>query len=466
MKHAIVRPIYKNKGTTDDPQYYRPISVPTVSSKIVKCAAVNRLVKYLEDENKLYNSQHAYRQYHSTTSALVEITEFLHKELEKKNVPAIVATDLSKAFDSVSHGLLLEKLENLGLHKTCTEWIGLYLSERTQSTSFSSTTSDEDKVLAGVPQGSILGPILFISFTADLAMELDECKVVAYADDAALLVSAPSWKALKVKIENNISQAQNWYCKNGLLINSDKTEFMVVKERGSYEINIKNGAQDVAIKSKDCLKVLGMKMDSSLSWRNHVSQIKSRTTNAIRNIARSNNVLPKQSRILLTNALVVPHYNYGDIIYDGCTADARDTLERNQHYAAKAILGWPKLSSSSTALRELGWIPLHQRRKIHQGVFIHKALRNRNSHHATSTINNLLPHHTHSTRHSHRNQFNSQQHHLSLTERSVMYRATHAWNSFPFEVRNIESTKGFKDSLQKHLIDKHKSDERHVGEDK
>ena len=184
---------------------------------------MNRLVKFLENGNKLYNSQHAYRQYHSTTTALVEITEFLHTELEKKNVPAVVATDLSKAFDSVSHSLLLQKLENLGLHKISTAWVASYLSERTQSCRFSSTTSDEDKVLAGVPQGSILGPILFISFTADLAVEVDDCRVVAYADDAALLVSASSWKKLKPKIERNISQAQNWYRKNGLQINSEKT---------------------------------------------------------------------------------------------------------------------------------------------------------------------------------------------------------------------------------------------------
>ena len=243
----------------------------------------------------------------------VEITDFIHKEL-KKNVPAIVATDLSKAFDSVSHSLLLQKLENLGLHKNSTAWIASYLSERTQSCRFSSITSDKDKVLAGVPQGSILGPILFISFTADLAMEMNECKVVAYADDAALLVSAPSWRKLKPKIERNINQAQNWYSQNGLLINSEKTKFMVMRERGSFEISISSGSKQVNIQSKDCLRVLGMRVDSSLSWRSHVSQIKSRTTNAIRNIARSNNVLARQSRVLLTNALVVPHCNYGDII--------------------------------------------------------------------------------------------------------------------------------------------------------
>ena len=130
------------------------------------------------------------------------------------------------------------------------------------------------------------------------------------------------------------------------------------------------------------------------------------------------------------------------------------------HYAAKAILGWPKLSSSSTALKELGWIPLHQRRKIHQGVFVHKALCH-NSHHATSSINNLLPHHTHSTRQSRKP---TQQPATS----PISHRAFSniSCNSFPSEIRNIESTKGFKDRLQKYLIDKHKSDERHIGEHK
>ena len=175
-------------------------------------------------------------------------------------------------------------------------------------------------------------------------------------------------------------------------------------------------------------------------------------------------MLPLQSRILLTNALVVPHYNYGDIVYDGCTADAREDLERNQNYAAKALLGRPKYSSSTNALKEIGWIPLQQRRIIHQGVFVHKAINRRNSHHATNSIINFLPRHIHSTRHKEGNKFNSQQHRSTLTERSVIYRSTHAWNGLPQTIRDIETTSSFKDRLQKHLIDKYIKDRSHVGE--
>ena len=327
MKHAVVRPIFKNKGTVNDPQYYRPISILTTLSKIVERAAVNRLVSYLEDNNKLFCSQHAYRKHHSTTTSLVEITEYIHNEIEKKQIPAIIATDLSKAFDSVSHGMLLRKLQDMGLHKDCTEWIGSYLAERTQITKFNTIESDKEMVLSGVPQGSILGPILFIIFTADLAKHVDQCKFVAYADDAALLVSAPTPKQLKTRIESSVEAVQDWYTNNGLLINSDKTEFMAFKQSKKMDVTIKCGNEPVAIKSKDCLKILGMQVDSQLTWRNHISQIRSRTSNVIRHIARSNTTLSLPSRILLTNALVVPHYNYGDIIYDGCTADAREDLE-------------------------------------------------------------------------------------------------------------------------------------------
>ena len=207
-----------------------------------------------------------------------------------------------------------------------------------------------------------------------------------------------------------------------------------------------------------------MKIDSQLTWRNHISQIKSRATNAIRNIARTNNVLPQSSRVLLTNALVVPHFNYGDILYDGCTVDAKEELERCQSYAAKAILGRTKHSSSTTALKELKWIPLHLRRKIHQGVFVHKAIHHLNSHHATAAILDLLPRHSHSTRHKEANNLNSYQHSSSLTKRSTIYKSTHLWNTIPREIRCTKSTGNFKDRLQKYFIDKYYQDDSHVGE--
>ena len=163
-------------------------------------------------------------------------------------------------------------------------------------------------------------------------------------------------------------------------------------------------------------------------------------------------------QVILTNTLVVPHYNYGDIVYDGCTARVANELEKNQNYAARAMLGKSKYSSATDALNQLDWIPLRQRRQIHQCVFVHKAIRNRSSNHATQSIAALLPQHSHSTRQKQNRQLNSWQHRTSLSEKSPIYRATHVWNSFPCAFRTIENTKSFTNALQKFLIDKSKSD--------
>ena len=229
-------------------------------------------------------------------------------------------------------------------------------------------------------------------------------------------------------------------------------------------ITIKCGDEQITIESKDCLKILGMKVDSHLTWRNHIAQIRSRTTNVIRHISRSNATLSLSSRILLTNALVVPHYNYGDIIYDGCTADAREILKRNQNYAAKALLGKSKYSSATDALVKLRWIPLHMRRKIHQGVFVHKAIHHQSSVHATSSILNLTPQHGFSTRFKQDNRLNSIQHTTALSEKSVISASTQAWNSFPQHFRSIESANVFKEKLQKFYIDNYINDRCHVGQ--
>ena len=457
LKHAVVRPIFKNKGTEEDPHFYRPISVLTAISKIFERIASNQIVKYLEDQKKFYISQHAYRQHHSTTTSLVELTDYIYNELENSNIPAIVSTDLSKAFDTVAHDLLLEKLEKMGFHEQSTRWIKSYLEKRTQVTKFASIESDRETVKSGVPQGSILGPVLFIAYTSDMAEAMPDCKIVAYADDAAILVSAKSIKVLRNKIKKCLSSAQEWYTSNGLLLNPTKTEFMIMGRSVKMEVEVEDMGRTEKIVSRDHLKVLGVKIDENLTWINHINQVRSRTSLAIRNIARTSSTLSLDSRRLLTEALVTPHYNYCDIIYDGCSKQAKNSLQRNQHYAAKSLLNRAKYSSATTALNDLRWIPLEDRRRVHLGVFVHKALKGKSSQHSTSNISSLLPKHKHQTRQKETRRLESTQHRSALVERSIFYRATKVWNDIPAAIRNTSSTKTFKDQYQIMLLTNYKS---------
>ena len=196
MKKAIVKPIFK-KDDAEEPSNFRPISILPVVSKIFERSATDQLIKYLEENHLLNETQHAYRKGHSTQTCLSEIADYIYKELDKGNLIGLASLDLSKAFDSICHSHLLHKLSKLGIGSQSLHWCESYLKDRTQQTKFKKYTSSEATVTSGVPQGSILGPILFICFTNDLPEVFNNCKIMSYADDTQILVSAKTGKQIK-----------------------------------------------------------------------------------------------------------------------------------------------------------------------------------------------------------------------------------------------------------------------------
>ena len=163
LKIATVKAIHK-KGGNNDPAQYRPVSILTIISKIFERSAVDQLVTYYNSHNLLNPRQHAYRKYHSTTTSLFELIETIKKHIDTGCFVAIAALDLSKAFDSLAHNLILKKLDEIGLNETATNWIKSYLSNRKQRVKFGNIKSSLEKIESGVPQGSILGQLLFITW--------------------------------------------------------------------------------------------------------------------------------------------------------------------------------------------------------------------------------------------------------------------------------------------------------------
>ena len=155
---------------------------------------------------------------------------------------------------------------------------------------------------------------------------------------------------------------------------------------------------------------------------------------------------------------MTPHYNYCDVIYDGCSQKAKQDLQRNQNYAAKALLGRKKYSSASSALKDLKWLPLDQRRKLHTGVFVHKAINGRSSLHGIRTVQGLRPQHEYNTRQVKNKSLNNRTHTTKLFERSITYRAAKVWNEVPLEVKNSETATKMKNTWQGSLINKYLND--------
>ena len=461
LKHAIITPIYKDKGSHNSSEFFRPISILPVLSKIFERAATNQIVEFLEKNGLLYFSQHAYRKNHSTTTALIETTNFIYSELDKKNYVGLVATDLSKAFDTLSHDLLLTKLQNMGFGYSSITWFRSYLSNRTQQTKLGNIRSSIATTEAGVPQGSILGPILFISFTADFHCNFPNSNIYAYADDTQILLSAKTLQDLKLQVENTIALAQTWFTNNSLKINPTKTEIMVfsnkeIKHPISFSVDDDGTTKNIFNKKK--IKILGVILDDRLTWHDHIKKVKSRASGAIRNLARTTPHLPLKSRKTLYDALVTPHFSYCDVVWGGANRTISSELQRTGNFAAKAMLGMKKRDSASEALKRLNMMTLDKKRDVHLGVMTHKLIQGKGPRELVSMCQSLTKRrHHHFTRHSARQDMGSIQHRTAKSESSFTQRSIKCWNNIPQTIRNIDNASNFKKSLQQFLLSKYQS---------
>ena len=451
LKKAIIKPIHKNDDKNDISNY-RPISILTVLSKIFERAALNQLLKYFEKYSLISFLQHAYQKNKGTVTCLFELLNDVYESIDQKYKVALVSLDLSKAFDTINHNLLLKKLKNFNLNTDSVDYISSYLSNRTQVSNFGKYTSSEEKIMSGVPQGSILGPFLFLCFVNDLPdIFQNVCKFKAYADDTQLLVFDKNLDGLKNKVENVIKIAQTWYNKNGMKNNSSKSEILVISTKKADKIKIEVMEENIlkTVKSKRSIKILGVHIDKTLSWSKQIGIVKKNATNIIRKIHRINKFLPLKLKMILYNTLIVPIFNYADIFWGGCTKAQARRLQVSQNFAARSMLGKSKYDSGREALKQLKLLNLEQRRVVHESVFAHKGLSGKLPISIQNRFNKYLS--KINTRKSKHKKLNIPQHNLAKYKKSPIYRTISSWNKAP-ENLPFGKIKPHKSGFQNYLL--------------
>ena len=452
LKQARIKPLYKSDDI-NDPKNYRPISILPTLSKIFERAATNQITKYLEQNNLITNTQHAYRQKHSTQTCLVEVVNYLYKILDKKQIPAVISLDLSKAFDSINHNLLLSKLADLEMSESTIKWVKSYLSNRKQITKFQHFTSEEEEITSGIPQGSILGPLMFVCFTNDFSKSFDaSLKIMSYADDTQIIVDDENIENLKLKIKSAIDNAQKWYRENTMKMNVGKTEILIIDKISTvrkFKMFFQIDGKLVKIKASPVIKVLGIKIDHLLNWNSQINYVKKNSINAIRQVHRINNLLPVKHRIQLYNSLVTPHFDYSDIVWGGCGKTNSKRIQIAQNFAVRSITGNRKRDSASASFNKLKFLRLDQRRFLHETVFTHKSLTFQNP----SEINNQYLEHLSITdnRQSYTGKLVPPKHNTTKYTHSPLYRTIQAWNSCPSNLPT-GNIKQHKTQLHKHMI--------------
>ena len=344
LKVAIIKPIFKSKERSKLTNY-RPISLLPVFSKLLEKVLHSHLMSHLVENNLIHPLQFGFRKYHSTYMPLCKLTDEITKSMQDDQITCCVYLDLKKAFDTVSIEILLEKLYAYGLRKNLYSIMQSYLSNRTQRTKIKGQLSKSCDVQVGVPQGSILGPLLFIMYINDLPNIDKDVDFYLFADDTAIVAKAKTRDELQSKLNNLLPLVSDWLLTNRLSLNTEKTNYQLFSKGNMNEVNIKlNGKK---INRKSCIKYLGVYVEENLKWNAHIDSVSTTISRNIGMMARVKFFLSSHELLLLYNSLVLPYLNYCAVVWGSNYATRLNKLTKLQKRALRIIDKKPFLYPSN-----------------------------------------------------------------------------------------------------------------------
>lgn len=370
QKKAIVTPALKKwDADPDELRNYRPISNLTFLSKVIERLVVEQMTHHLNDRNLMPKLQSAYRRHHSTETALVKVLSDILDAADSRQVTLLGLLDMSAAFDTVDHDILLQRLEiSFGFSNLALEWIRSFVTGRQQTVTFRGVLSAYLPVLYGVPQGSVLGPLLFVLYAADVTTiaNMHNVRVHAYADDTQLYnsCSAADGATSADQLLCCMSDIGRWMSSNRLKLNVDKTQFIWIgAPRQLQEVsNVQLMVDGVPVPTADTVKDLGVTLDAQLSFKNHVDSVVRSCYYQIRQLRSIRRCVPADAMRTLVHAFVTSRIDYCNAVLYGVTATVTRRLQAVLHAAARLITGVRRNEHITSTIRDtLHWLPVSQR---------------------------------------------------------------------------------------------------------
>ena len=434
-KKAKVTPIFKS-GDKSNVSNYRPISVLPIISKIIERNVHNQLYAYLCSRNILSDAQSGFRANYSTTTTLLDVQDYILNNMDKGFVTGAIFLDLKKAFDTVDHEILINKLASYGIKDNELDWFKSYLCNRSQAVHVNSFLSDFKTYNTGIPQGSILGPLLFIIFVNCLP-DVVTCKTVMYADDTSLMCKAKDVNELKVKLESNLKAVANWFKANKLTLNTDKTKFMVFGTNHMIDQynDITLSFDDKLIEKVSVFKYLGIKFDSNMSWSSHIDYLSGNISKRIGIVKRIKHFIPQETLIMLSNALVIPHFDYASSVWSNCSANDQNNLQVLHNRLARTILSADIRTPIDDLLSSVNWIRLCDRWSNHMLILTFKCIKDMCPDYLCNQFKFVHNIHDHITRSHTTNTLVVPKCNSNSGKRTFLVRAASLWNNITPSIR-------------------------------
>ncbi|KAI5721142.1 hypothetical protein M8J77_016710 [Diaphorina citri] len=456
-KYSLVTPIPKVKtpSSTND---YRPISILPVLSKVFERLVYAQINAFLTTNCLLNPLQSGFRAGHSTSSALLKVTDDMRRAMDKKMLTILLLLDFSKAFDSVDHDILLARLVSMNLSGDVVEWFRSYLSGRKQCVKGKDgELSDWLDCTSGVPQGSVLGPLLFSLFINSITSGIrSNCHL--YADDLQLYVhflEGDFVSAVRL-LNDDLEYIRIWTGAHGILPNPNKFQAIVVgSEKRLPRVDLTTGQlsfNGTTIPYSNNVKNLGVIIDSTLSWESHINNVTKKCFFSFHSLNLLRRILPFNVRKLVCSTLILPIIEYADNVYIGMTKELQTKVQRLQNTCVRYIFGLRKYDHVSMCRASLGWLTMDQRREIHVSTLLWRVLNTRTPSYLASMFTPLALH-AHDTRSGDEALLMIPVHRTEFFARSFSVQAAKLWNSLPRKLRTCDNQKVFRRLILEHYTD-------------
>ena len=349
MKNALVVPLYKAKSK-EIVGNYRPISLLLTISKLIEKIVYKQVYSYLTKTGQLHNSQYGFRSAHSCDHAIGELLGNIVKNMQLGKETVTLMLDLSKAFDTLQHSVVFQKLEKYGLRGPCLEWFKSYLTNRSLQVKCvdhhgNTILSERKQCNYGTPQGSCMGPLLFLIFCNDLHLNLQFLNSIQFADDTTVYISHRSRSYIKFCLSSDLEAIQDWFRANSLTLNLDKTVLLYFGRGRSKPLdNIEIGSHK--LKAATSTKFLGLWIDNKLKWREHVQKLLTKLQAKKALLQRSKHLLTTHAKRILYFAQIQSNLTYGLLIWGSMiTKEDFQKLEKIQNKCVQLIEPRKQLSN-------------------------------------------------------------------------------------------------------------------------
>ena len=460
MKVAQVRPLLKKSSLNkDEMKNYRPVSNLSLLSKTLERVVLMQLSSFLTENNLYDQNQSAFRANHSVETATLKIQNDLLRAMDNRKISLLVLLDLSAAFDTVDHTTLFNRLKScIGINGVAFDWFKSYLNNRSQFVRINEATSSTVALDFGLPQGSVLGPVLFSLYITPLGKIIQQHGISyhCYADDTQLYLSAdPEQQQVNLAVrqmEACIDEIRSWMAKNWLKFNDEKTEFIIIGSKQQVsKVHIPSiRVGDSSIIPSSQVRNLGIIFDSSLTMEPHVTSISRSVCLSIRSIGHIRKYLDERTTEILVHAFITSKFDMGNSLLYGINRKQLSRLQRLQNTAARLISLTSKHCHITPVLQDLHWLPISSRIKYKLVLFIYKIIHSSAPEYLIELIYPYTSAYT-GLRSSQLMMLHEPRTSTLWGDRSFSAASAKLWNQLPLTLKSASSIATFKKQLKSHL---------------